>query len=107
MYEGTVEATGVLEIMPDGYGFLRSSDYNYLNSPDDIYVSAQQVKSNALKSGDTVTGEIRPPRDGDKYFPLVRYSFAGFLCNIRIINTVCGIASAVERFIAMLCKPGN
>jgi len=71
-YEGTVEATGVLEIMPDGYGFLRSSDYNYLNSPDDIYVSQQQVKQNALKSGDTVTGEIRPPREGDKYFPLVR-----------------------------------
>ncbi len=70
-YEGTVEATGVLEIMPDGYGFLRSSDYNYLNSPDDIYVSQQQVKMNALKSGDTVTGEIRPPREGDKYFPLV------------------------------------
>ncbi len=69
-YEGTVEATGVLEIMPDGYGFLRSSDYNYLNSPDDIYVSQQQVKANALKSGDTVTGEIRPPREGDKYFPL-------------------------------------
>ena len=71
-YEGTVEATGVLEIMPDGYGFLRSSDYNYLNSPDDIYVSQQQVKQNALKSGDTVTGEIRPPREGDKYFPLVK-----------------------------------
>lgn len=70
-YEGTVEATGVLEIMPDGYGFLRSSDYNYLNSPDDIYVSQQQIKYNALKSGDTVTGEIRPPREGDKYFPLV------------------------------------
>ncbi len=70
-YEGTVEATGVLEIMPDGYGFLRSSDYNYLNSPDDIYVSQQQIKINALKSGDTVTGEIRPPREGDKYFPLV------------------------------------
>ncbi len=69
-YEGTVEATGVLEIMPDGYGFLRSSDYNYLNSPDDIYVSQQQVKMNALKSGDTVNGEIRPPREGDKYFPL-------------------------------------
>ncbi len=69
-YEGTVEASGVLEIMPDGYGFLRSSDYNYLNSPDDIYVSQQQVKMNALKSGDTVTGEIRPPREGDKYFPL-------------------------------------
>ena len=71
-FEGTVEATGVLEIMPDGYGFLRSSDYNYLNSPDDIYVSQNQIKSNALKQGDTVTGEIRPPREGDKYFPLVR-----------------------------------
>ena len=71
-FEGTVEATGVLEVMPDGYGFLRSSDYNYLNSPDDIYVSQQQIKQNALKNGDTVTGEIRPPREGDKYFPLVK-----------------------------------
>ena len=76
-FEETVEATGVLEIMPDGYGFLRSSDYNYLNSPDDIYVSQQQIKNNALKSGDTVTGEIRPPREGDKYFPLV---------NIKSVN---------------------
>lgn len=74
-YEGTVEATGVLEIMPDGYGFLRSSDYNYLNSPDDIYVSQQQIKTNGLKSGDTVTGEIRPPREGDKYFPLVSVKY--------------------------------
>jgi len=74
-FEGTVEATGVLEVMPDGYGFLRSSDYNYLNSPDDIYVSQQQIKQNALKSGDTVTGEIRPPRDGDKYFPLVKIKY--------------------------------
>ena len=74
-FEGTVEATGVLEIMPDGYGFLRSSDYNYLNSPDDIYVSQQQIKQNALKSGDTVTGEIRPPREGDKYFPLVKIKY--------------------------------
>ena len=74
-YEGTVEATGVLEIMPDGYGFLRSSDYNYLNSPDDIYVSQQQIKANALKNGDTVTGEIRPPKEGDKYFPLVRIKY--------------------------------
>ena len=74
-FEGTVEATGVLEIMPDGYGFLRSSDYNYLNSPDDIYVSQQQIKINALKSGDTVIGEIRPPREGDKYFPLVRIKY--------------------------------
>ena len=71
-YDGIVEATGVLEIMPDGYGFLRSSDYNYLNSPDDIYVSQSQIKSFALKTGDTVTGEIRPPKEGDKYFPLVR-----------------------------------
>ena len=61
--------------MPDGYGFLRSSDYNYLNSPDDIYVSQQQIKQNGLKNGDTVTGEIRPPREGDKYFPLVRVKF--------------------------------
>ena len=74
-FEGTVEATGVLEIMPDGYGFLRSSDYNYLNSPDDIYVSQNQIKVNALKSGDTVTGEIRPPKEGDKYFPLVRIKY--------------------------------
>jgi len=74
-FEGTVEATGVLEIMPDGYGFLRSSDYNYLNSPDDIYVSQNQIKVNALKSGDTVTGEIRPPKEGDKYFPLVKIKY--------------------------------
>lgn len=71
-YEGIVEAQGVLEIMPDGYGFLRSSDYNYLNSPDDIYVSQGQIKSYALKTGDTIIGEIRPPREGDKYFPLVK-----------------------------------
>ena len=71
-YDGIVEAQGVLEIMPDGYGFLRSSDYNYLNSPDDIYVSQNQIKSYALKTGDTIIGEIRPPREGDKYFPLVK-----------------------------------
>ena len=74
-FEGVVEATGVLEIMPDGYGFLRSSDYNYLNSPDDIYVSQYQIKQHALKTGDTITGEIRPPKAGDKYFPLVRIKF--------------------------------
>ena len=74
-FDGIVEATGVLEIMPDGYGFLRSSDYNYLNSPDDIYVSQYQIKQHALKTGDTVTGEIRPPKAGDKYFPLVRIKF--------------------------------
>lgn len=73
-FEGLVEATGVLEIIQDGYGFLRSSDYNYLNSPDDIYVSQSQIKHFGLKTGDTVTGEIRPPKDGDKYFPLVKVS---------------------------------
>ena len=75
VFEGVVEATGVLEIMPDGYGFLRSSDYNYLNSPDDIYVSQFQIKQHALKTGDTVTGEIKPPKPGDKYFPLVRIKY--------------------------------
>ena len=74
-FDGVVEATGVLEIMPDGYGFLRSSDYNYLNSPDDIYVSQYQIKQHALKTGDTVTGEIKPPKPGDKYFPLVRIKY--------------------------------
>ena len=74
-FDGVVEATGVLEIMPDGYGFLRSSDYNYLNSPDDIYVSQYQIKQHALKTGDTVIGEIKPPKAGDKYFPLVRIKF--------------------------------
>ncbi len=71
-YAGEVEGEGVLEIMPDGYGFLRSADYNYLNSPDDIYVSPSQIKLFALKAGDTVNGAIRPPREGEKYFPLVR-----------------------------------
>ena len=63
---------GVLEIMPDGYGFLRSSDYNYLTSPDDIYVSQSQIKLFGLKTGDNVRGSIRPPKEGEKYFPLVR-----------------------------------
>lgn len=70
--EGLVTAEGVLETMPDGYGFLRSSDYNYLNSPDDIYVSQSQIKYFGLKTGDTVEGTIRPPKDGEKYFPLVK-----------------------------------
>ena len=74
-FDGVVEATGVLEIMPDGYGFLRSSAYHYLNSPDDIYVSQYQIKQHALKTGDTVTGEIKPPKAGDKYFPLVRIKY--------------------------------
>ncbi len=71
-FEGTVEASGVLETLPEGYGFLRSSDYNYISSPDDIYVSQGIIKQYALKMGDTVVGDIRPPRDTDKYFPLVR-----------------------------------
>jgi transcription termination factor Rho len=69
---GIVAAEGVLEVMQDGYGFLRSSDYNYLPSPDDIYVSQSQVKLFGLKTGDTVTGTIRPPREGEKFFPLVK-----------------------------------
>lgn len=69
---GMVEAEGVLEIMQDGYGFLRSSDYNYLNSPDDIYISQSQIKFFALKTGDTLQGYIRPPKDNEKYFPMVK-----------------------------------
>ena len=71
-FEGIIANEGVLEIMPDGYGFLRSSDFNYLNSPDDIYVSQNQIRSIGLKTGDTVSGEVRPPREGEKYFPLVK-----------------------------------
>lgn len=71
-FEGIITNTGVLEIMPDGYGFLRSSDFNYLNSPDDIYVSQSQIKLFGLKTGDTVMGTIRPPKEGEKYFPLIK-----------------------------------
>jgi transcription termination factor Rho len=71
-FEGMVSSEGVLEIMQDGYGFLRSSDYNYLNSPDDIYVSQSQIKLFGLKTGDTVKGSIRPPKNGEKYFPLIK-----------------------------------
>lgn len=71
-YDGTIVSEGVLEIVNDGYGFLRSSDYNYLNSPDDIYVSQSQIKLFGLKTGDTVRGTIRPPKEGEKYFPLVK-----------------------------------
>lgn len=68
-FSDVLECQGVLEVMPDGYGFLRSADYNYLSSPDDVYVSPQQIKQMGLKTGDTVCGTIRPPRDGEKYFP--------------------------------------
>ncbi|MFR9585006.1 MAG: transcription termination factor Rho [Rikenellaceae bacterium] len=71
-FTAKIEGEGVLEIMQDGYGFLRSADYNYLNSPDDIYVSQSQIKHYALKHGDSVRGLIRPPREGEKYFPLVQ-----------------------------------
>ncbi len=71
-FDGIVASEGVLEIMLDGYGFLRSSDYNYLNSPDDIYVSQSQIKLFGLKTGDTVRGTIRPPKEGEKYFPLIK-----------------------------------
>ncbi len=71
-FEGIITNTGVLEILADGYGFLRSSDYNYLNSPDDVYVSQSQIKLMGLKTGDTVKGSIRPPKEGEKYFPLIK-----------------------------------
>ena len=71
-FDDILKGTGVLEIMPDGYGFLRSSDYNYLSSPDDIYVSQSQIKLFGLKTGDVVEGTIRPPKEGEKYFPLVK-----------------------------------
>ncbi|MFD1630844.1 transcription termination factor Rho [Pseudopedobacter beijingensis] len=71
-FDNVISNEGVLEIMPDGYGFLRSSDYNYLTSPDDIYVSQSQIKLFGLKTGDTIRGSIRPPKEGEKYFPLVR-----------------------------------
>jgi len=73
-FDGIIESEGVLEMMPDGYGFLRSSDYNYLSSPDDIYVSQSQIKLFGLKTGDTVKGNVRPPKEGEKYFPLIRVS---------------------------------
>ncbi len=72
--DGIIEGEGILEMMPDGYGFLRSSDYNYLTSPDDIYVSPSQIKLFGLKTGDTVKGAIRPPKEGEKYFALLRVS---------------------------------
>ena len=71
-FDGIIEAEGVLEMLSDGYGFLRSSDYNYLSSPDDIYISQSQIKLFGLKTGDTVKGMVRPPKEGEKYFPLIR-----------------------------------
>merc|ERR1712146_380105 len=71
-FDSIIESEGVLDIMQDGYGFLRSSDYNYLSSPDDIYVSQSQIRLFGLKTGDTVLGSIRPPKEGEKYFPLIK-----------------------------------
>lgn len=71
-FDGIIESEGVLDIMQDGYGFLRSSDYNYLASPDDIYLSQSQIRLFGLKTGDTVLGEVRPPKEGEKYFPLIK-----------------------------------
>lgn len=70
-FDGVITSEGVLEVMPDNYGFLRSADYNYLNSPDDVYVSQAQIKAYALKTGDTVRGAVRPPKEGEKYYPLL------------------------------------
>src|SRR5690606_4224233 len=73
-FDAIIESEGVLDIMQDGYGFLRSSDYNYLSSPDDIYVSQSQIRLFGLKTGDTVLGHVRPPKVGEKYFPLIKVS---------------------------------
>ncbi|GAL61343.1 transcription termination factor Rho [Algibacter lectus] len=73
-FDAIIESEGVLDIMQDGYGFLRSSDYNYLSSPDDIYVSQSQIRLFGLKVGDTVLGQVRPPKEGEKYFPLIKVS---------------------------------
>ncbi len=73
-FDSIIESEGVLDIMQDGYGFLRSSDYNYLSSPDDIYVSQSQIRLFGLKTGDTVLGSVRPPKEGEKYFPLIKVS---------------------------------
>ncbi|RME17617.1 MAG: transcription termination factor Rho [Bacteroidetes bacterium] len=71
-FDGLIQAEGVLEVLQEGYGFLRSADYNYLSSPDDIYISPQQIKSYGLKTGDVVRGSIRPPKEGEKYFPIIQ-----------------------------------
>ncbi len=86
--EGVIEAEGVLEIVTDGYGFLRSSDYNYLSSPDDIYVSPQQIRNYGLKTGDTIRGRVRPPREGDKFFPVVKFVEINGLAPDRIRDRV-------------------
>ncbi|MGH2575305.1 MAG: Rho termination factor N-terminal domain-containing protein, partial [Ignavibacteria bacterium] len=70
--DGVAYGKGVLDVLPDGYGFLRSADYNYLSSPDDVYVSPSQIKKFALRTGDTVSGQVRPPKEGERFFALLR-----------------------------------
>jgi len=77
--ENVLSATGVLEIHPDGYGFLRSADYNYLNSPDDVYVSPSQIKRFGLRTGDTIRGQVRPPKDGERYYALLKVESVNYL----------------------------
>jgi transcription termination factor Rho len=77
--EGILAATGVLEILPDGYGFLRSADYNYLNSPDDVYVSPSQIKRFGLRTGDTIRGQVRPPKEGERYYALLKVESVNYL----------------------------
>ena len=86
--EGVIEAEGVLEMAPDGFGFLRSSDYNYLSSPDDIYISPQQIRNYGLKTGDTIRGTVRPPREGDKFFPMVKILEVNGLAPDRIRDRI-------------------
>ncbi|MCX7908529.1 MAG: transcription termination factor Rho [Ignavibacteria bacterium] len=77
--EGILSATGVLEVLPDGYGFLRSADYNYLNSPDDVYVSPSQIKRFGLRTGDTIRGQVRPPKEGERYYALLKVESVNYL----------------------------
>lgn len=77
--EGVLSATGVLEVLPDGYGFLRSADYNYLNSPDDVYVSPSQIKRFGLRTGDTIRGQVRPPKEGERYYALLKVESVNYL----------------------------
>ena len=86
--DGIIEGNGILEMMSDGYGFLRSSDYNYLSSPDDIYVSPSQIKLFGLKTGDSVQGAIRPPKEGEKYFALLKVSMINGLSPEQIRERV-------------------
>jgi len=86
--EGVIEAEGVLEMVPDGYGFLRSSDFNYLSSPDDIYISPLQIRNYGLKTGDTIRGRVRPPREGDKFFPMVKFIEINGLAPDRIRDRI-------------------